>query len=193
MCLAGGSYDVAMTFPGQPAARPKRKIWPILLLIGACLVGCAVCGVVKLVTAIDKSTKPSSTVYHIGDRAPDGDLAFKVTSVNCDVAQVGDALVNRRALGTFCVVTLDVENIGDKATMFLDSWQKGYDSASGREYSVDSAATLTAAPSTWLAQLNPGASVTSGVIVFDVPAGTRLSSIVLHDGAFSGGVRITLQ
>jgi hypothetical protein len=175
-----------MTYQGPPPAK-KRRVWPIVLvvLMIICCGGCAIVGLLKVTEATSTPTK----TYQVGDRAADGDLAFTVVGMNCGSKTVGDKFVARTALGTFCVVTLNVENVGSKATMFLDSWQKAYDEA-GREYSVDSAATLTAAPTTWLAQINPGASVTAGVVVFDVPTGVRLVSVVLHDGAFSGGVRI---
>jgi hypothetical protein len=185
-------YDASMTYQGQQQQqRPKRRLWPIFLIIGSVLAGCGICGFAgfsALFTA-GSNTRPSGTTYAIGQRAADGKLTFTVSGVDCSSTTIGKAPLSRTAMGTFCVVTLNVENTGRESATFIDSLQKGYD-ASGREYSTDSAATAYAAPNVWLATINPGGSVQNGMIVFDVAAGTSLASLVLHDGPFSGGVRV---
>jgi hypothetical protein len=39
--------------------------------------------------------------------------------------------------------------------------------------------------------INPGNAVT-GKVVFDIPKGAKLTTLELHDSAFSGGVTVTL-
>jgi len=62
--------------------------------------------------------------------------------------------------------------------------------AEGQQFSPDSTATLYNSD-VFLAQINPGNSV-QGVLVFDVPAGAKITAAQMHDSAFSGGVRINL-
>ena len=45
---------------------------------------------------------------------------------------------------------------------------------------------------TFLEQINPGNRVT-GTLIYDVPEGTKLTSIELHDSVFSGGVKVPLS
>jgi hypothetical protein len=44
---------------------------------------------------------------------------------------------------------------------------------------------------TFLEDINPGNQV-KGTLVFDVPQGTKLTSIVLHESMFTAGVKIPL-
>lgn len=66
--------------------------------------------------------------------------------------------------------------------------------AGGAVYSVDSGAAIYANDdsSTFLEQINPGNSV-KGALVFDVPKGTKLTSVVLHESLFTAGVKIPLK
>jgi hypothetical protein len=45
---------------------------------------------------------------------------------------------------------------------------------------------------TFLEEVNPGNQV-KGTLVFDVPKGTKLASIVLHESFYTEGVRVPLQ
>ena len=45
---------------------------------------------------------------------------------------------------------------------------------------------------TFLEDINPGNSVV-GTVVFDVPKGTKVTELELHDSAFSGGVKVALK
>jgi hypothetical protein len=44
---------------------------------------------------------------------------------------------------------------------------------------------------TFLNQLNPGSTV-NGQIAYDVPVGTQLTKLELHDSPFSGGVTVNI-
>lgn len=78
--------------------------------------------------------------------------------------------------------------------MLSDSDQDVYDS-SGRKYSADSAAGISANSSqnsVFLNDINPGNTV-RGVIAFDMPKGVKAVRADLHDSRFSGGVSVSLR
>ncbi len=88
------------------------------------------------------------------------------------------------------IVSMTVENIGDRSQSFFAANQKLIDSA-GRQYSPDSNADM------WINQaiqtdINPGNQVQAKVS-FDVPEGAQPATIELHDSAFSGGVKVRLS
>jgi hypothetical protein len=139
----------------------------------------------------EKTTTEAST--GIGDPVKDGKFQFTVTKVACGKKSVGSSLLNQKAQGQFCLITLKVKNIGDEAQMFAGSNQKAFD-AKGTEYSNDTSAEIYAnsEAQTFLNEINPGNSVT-GKLVFDVPKSTKLTRMELHDSIFSGGVEINLK
>lgn len=146
-------------------------------------------------TETTASGKKAETIAKIGESARDGKFEFTVNSAKCGETSVGtNEYLQAKAQGQFCRVNMSIKNIGNEAqSMFADN-QKLVDSAS-KEYSYDSEATIYAAPSggsTWYDQINPGNSVT-GDILFDVPAGVTPVTAVLHDSAYSGGVKVSLQ
>jgi hypothetical protein len=47
-------------------------------------------------------------------------------------------------------------------------------------------------PLTFLEDINPGNTV-KGKLVFDVPQGTKLASVVLHESMYTAGVKIPLK
>lgn len=129
----------------------------------------------------------------IGQPARDGKFEFTVKSTKCGVAKVGTDLLGAKAQGQFCLVTINVKNIGKEAQMFDGSSQKAY-AADGTEYSADSGAAIYANKNaeTFLNDINPGNQVT-GVVVFDIPKNVKLTKLELHDSPFSGGVAVTLS
>lgn len=127
----------------------------------------------------------------VGQAVRDGKLEFVVSAPKCGAATLGNDYLGTKAQGEFCLVPLKVTNIGDEAQTLSGSSQKARDSK-GREYSVDTEAAIYLKDSnTLLEQINPGNTV-KGTIVFDVPKGTSLTEIELHDSPFSGGVKVTL-
>lgn len=146
------------------------------------------------------SAAPTKHTTGKQDKAPglnqparDGKFEFTVTRVKCGATKVGSDLLGQKAQGQYCLITLRVKNIGKEAQSFADSAQKAYD-AKKVEYSVDSAAGIYANSDNQVLfqDINPGNAV-SGTLVFDVPKGTRLTSLELHDSVFSGGVQVALQ
>ncbi|MEU8110863.1 DUF4352 domain-containing protein [Micromonospora sp. NPDC048947] len=128
----------------------------------------------------------------VGEPARDGKFEFTVKSSKCGVAKVGNDVLGQKAQGQFCLVTVNVKNIGKEAQMFDGSSQKAY-AADGTEYSADSGAAIYANKNaeTFLNDINPGNQVT-GVVVFDIPKNVKLTKLELHDSMFSGGVDVAL-
>jgi hypothetical protein len=141
----------------------------------------------------DKPKQGKPAAAGIGDPARDGKFEFVVKSVTCGKTRVGNEVVGEDAQGVFCEVAVTVKNIGDEAQMFDGSSQKAFD-AKGTRYSNDGTAELWAneGTSTFLEEINPGNQV-AGRLIFDVPKGTKLTKVELHDSAFSGGVTINLS
>lgn len=142
------------------------------------------------------SAPASSTAPKIGQAASDGKFTFTVNKFNCGETTVGtNQYLRATAQGQFCRLNLTIKNTGTESQDLSDSNQFVYD-ASGKKYTADSQAGIYAQPDsssgTWLASINPGNSVT-GDILFDVPKGTTPVTAELHDSAFSGGVKVSLQ
>ncbi|MET8267172.1 DUF4352 domain-containing protein [Micromonospora arida] len=136
--------------------------------------------------------KPAKTAK-IGQPARDGKFEFTVKSSKCGVAKIGSDMLGQKAQGQFCLVTLNVKNIGKEAQMFDGSSQKAY-AADGTEYSADTGAAIYANKNaeTFLNDINPGNQV-NGVVVFDIPKNVKITKLELHDSMFSGGVDVALS
>ncbi|WP_307834442.1 DUF4352 domain-containing protein [Paractinoplanes lichenicola] len=140
-----------------------------------------------------KKAAPKRATPGIGAPVKDGDFQFTVTGMKCGVAKVGNQYFGEKAQGQFCLVSVQVKNVGDEAQTLIDSVQKAFD-AKGTEYSVDSGAAIYAneEQQVFFEDVNPGNTV-RGKLVFDVPKGTKLTTLELHDSMFSGGVKVALK
>ena len=98
-------------------------------------------------------------------------------------------MLGAKAQGQFCLVTVNVKNIGKESQMFDGSSQKALRRRRHRVLRRQRrrASTPTRTPSTFLNDINPGNQVT-GVVVFDIPKNVKLTKLELHDSPFSGGV-----
>jgi hypothetical protein len=136
--------------------------------------------------------KAEAKTAKVGEAARDGKFEFTVQQVKCGVNQLGTDLVGKKAQGQFCLVTVQVKNIGKEAQAFSDSSQKAF-GADKTQYSTDSGAGMYANQdaSTLFNEINPGNQVT-GVLVYDIPAAATLAKLELHDSPFSGGVTVQL-
>jgi hypothetical protein len=140
--------------------------------------------------AEDEAAEPE--MAGVGDTVTDGDFEFTVGGFEQGVAEIGSEFLNEKAQGEFVIIDLTVKNTGSEAAYFSDSDQKLFDT-DGNEYSANSAAGIYLEDNdVWLTEINPGNQV-EGKIVFDVPAGTSLASLELHDSFLSGGVAVSLQ
>ncbi len=136
---------------------------------------------------------PAAVAAGIGTAVSDGKFQFTVTGVDCSRNTLGSGPVSTTAQGVFCIVSLNVSNIGNEAQIFDASSQTAYD-AQGRKFSANSGAAIYLGDNSnsFLEQLNPGSSV-DGQLVYDVPVGTQLTEIELHDSMFSNGAKVALS
>lgn len=190
---------------------PKRRGWrhrpgtPILLGVLVAAVLAIACGAGTTPTSgtgdsggsagdgdATATKATADAAAKIGDPVRDGKFEFTVQKMKCGVAKVGSSLLNEKAQGQFCLVTIKVSNIGKEAQTFSDSSQKGF-SADGAEYATDSTAGIYANDDNDVLfnEINPGNEVT-GVLVFDIPKDAKLVKLELHDSPFSGGVTVDL-
>jgi len=144
-----------------------------------------------LMTISLAEAKDSSGVH---SWAYDGKFGFSVNSIQCGQKSITANYDTETAQGVFCVVGFSVKNISNEAQIPDDSAQFLYDSK-GRRYSADTTADIYLNSSKiWGLSngLNPGLTA-SGFIYFDVPPGTIISSMNVHDSILSGGATINLQ
>ena len=143
-------------------------------------------------TEAEEAAEPEPEIAVAGDTVTDGDFEFIVGGVEQGVAEVGGEFLSEEAQGEFVIIDLTVKNIGDEASYFSDSDQILFDTA-GNEYSTNTSAGIYLEDNDiWLAEINPGNQV-EGKIVFDVPVGTALAKLELHDSFLSGGAEVSLQ
>ena len=130
----------------------------------------------------------------LGTRVRHGSLEYRITEQRCGVPEVGadHGTATEPARGHFCVVTLDVRNLGRNALVFTAADQVAY-TTSGDRYLGSAPATRVAdgTAGTFLTPIAPGAGVT-GRIAFDLPKGSRLDSLRLRSTATAGSVAVNL-
>ncbi len=132
----------------------------------------------------------------LNQAANDGKFQFTVTSFACGQSQLSNdnEFETATAQGQFCVLKLDIKNIGSEAQQFDNSAQYVYTS-DGKQlsYATDgtTAANRSGSQRNLLPTINPGNSLSCNV-AFDVPKGVTPTYAVLHDSSFSGGVKVNL-
>lgn len=193
--------------------RPRTRVAPVLAavaaavaVIGLFLSGIAaesfgrkgtaaattVTGQVGGPHAAQVHRQPADPSPGVGQPVRDGRFEFVVSRVDCSKSQVGLEYLHRTAKGRYCVVSLSITNIADEPQFFLGRAQKAFD-AKGTAFTDDAVAGFFANRDAhaFLQKIDPGQRIT-GRLVFDVPKGTTLAAMELHDSFFSGGVRVVL-
>lgn len=132
------------------------------------------------------SAAESPMVGVTGSEVRDGKFAFVVDSVERQTNWYGDP----KPRGEWVIATVQVTNVGDGPQSFFVANQKLIDSA-GREYAADGTAAIYMDQESMALNLGPGLSLTAK-IPFDVPKGTALSALMLHDSAFSSGAKVSI-
>jgi Domain of unknown function (DUF4352) len=139
----------------------------------------------------------ATSVPGFNQSADDGKFRFIATALKCGQTYlVNDSeFEDAHAQGQWCLLSLDISNVGSEAQEFDSSSQYVYD-ASGKQYSADSNGTMAANHSGNLCisyqQINPGVS-SSCVVAFDIPKGAVVTYAKLHDSSVSDGVKVALQ
>jgi len=133
--------------------------------------------------------------YGLNEAVQDGDLAFTVTNVTT-AKTLGNSFTQKNAQGTFYVVTLKIENKGNKTATFDSSMAKVVDDQ-GREFerSVEGQTAKGMAQGNvdlFLQQIQPSLSAT-GDLVFDLPDGIKNPTLVVKGSVFNQGAKIKLQ
>lgn len=190
-------------YPPPPATpQPKKKMTTGKIVLIVCVVLALCCGggaiamMAGLVGAAKESSQTNATgkkpTAKVGQAAKDGQFEFTVTGVEYGKTTIGGNFSTAKAQGQYALVTVKVSNVGKEPRTLSGSNQNAY-GPGGVKYKNDTGAEIYANEQsrTFLENINPGNSVT-GVFVFDIPAGTKLEKIELHDGAFSGGVTVAL-
>lgn len=172
----------------RPATKPPRaSIGKTLAIIGA-IVGLLVLGVGfaalrESPEAITDALGPAPA--SLNTTVSDGKFSFRVTDVSPAEHWVGDP----KPRGQWVIATMTVSNTGNEPQSFFAQNQKLIDT-SGREYAADTIAAYAMNQSDAMTiDLNPGFSINVKV-PFDVPPGTQIDKIELHDSAFSSGVSV---
>ena len=120
----------------------------------------------------------------VGTPVRDGKFEFVVFSVKRQV------IPGHQARGEWVVVTVSVTNIGNEPQSFFVQNQQLIDMM-GREYAADSMVAMSLNQESMVLDLNPGFDI-EVALPFDVPKGTTLATMVLHDSMFSGGVTVSI-
>ena len=201
------NQPAGQAFPNQYAplpARAKKRKWPALV-IGAV----AFLALVSAFSDNDKKenierttgaalaspapTKEDTPAAKLNTAVRDGKFQFVVKTVRPGLPEVGDnPYLREEAQGQFVIVTVSVENIGDRAQGFSPSNQKLFDTQ-GRSFESDSSAQIALGDSdipVW-DDINPGNAVDVS-LVYDMPVAAVPARIELHDSMFSGGVTVEL-
>jgi hypothetical protein len=146
--------------------------------------------VASKVRSITRSAPVAGTV---GQSVRDGKLAFVVTSTEKPGKTITDRLgATHKAQGEFVIVRVSVSNIGFDARTLAATGQFLV-SDKGQRYATSSAISgLRGAELVFRNEINPGSTVNEAPLLFDVPAGTTITGVELHDSLTSTGVRVTL-
>lgn len=129
----------------------------------------------------------------IGTPVRDGKFEFVVTGVERVGTIIGEGFTEETAQGEYIIVRVNITNIGDEPQMLSTTGQVLYnDKAQKYEPSSDALFSLEGASDFYLEDINPGNSIVGAPLLFDVPPGTVLDKIELHDSMFSGGVDVSL-
>jgi len=134
-------------------------------------------------------------MYGLNEVVQDGDLAFTATNVTT-ASTLGNSFTEKNAQGMFYVVTLKIENKGNKTATFDSSMAKVTDDQ-GREFerSIEGQTAKGMAQGNvdlFLQQIQPSLAVT-GDLVFDLPADIKNPMLVVKGSMFAQGAKIKLQ
>lgn len=166
-----------------------RTFGKIVLVAGAAVAAVVIGGAVvgtnppAADSASSAAAEAPAALPTYKDKVRDGQFEFTVINKK-DSIPIPESLLFQKPHGVYAQVVVKVENIGDSKQDLFSEWQTAY--IKNRKYT----ATLFSDGSAMLT-LNPGQSATIA-IVYDVPKGSKLQKIELHDSLLSGGVTVKL-
>ncbi|XVU26371.1 DUF4352 domain-containing protein [Actinoplanes sp. CA-054009] len=176
-----------------PAQAPAKSRWPRIL--GGFIVLAVLAAVALLAYAKWRESDDGEVLTTEGAQfnvaVVDGKFIFRVMAVRCRVGSLGDGSVDLQPKGSFCLVDIVARNGSSKPVTFDSTAQKGYDAA-GAEYGTDMQAEVIANPDrNFVDPIAPG-SEAKGTLVFDLPKGGTLATVVLHESFHTTGARVAL-
>lgn len=200
MSKAQAKADKAYQKAMRPWFKKKRFIIPIALLVIMVIATMMSGGDDATTTNTGASNGSNSSQQQagqaeatatIGQPVSDGKFQFTVTGVETPGKSIGDVLPEE-AQGTWIIVRVDVTNTGKEAGMLAAGAQTAFDSQ-GREFDAATVVTYKGWDKAFVNDINPGNTVKGAPLIFDVPEGTTLERIELHDSPFSGGAKVALN
>lgn len=190
--------------PGRWNQRAARWLVLAAALFGVVTLCCAGSLAIVAISLPGGYTRPDAAPPSDPGRAPepsavpgtpvrDGHLTFIIDRVDCGVRSVGRPPKVRTTEGQFCLVHLSVTNADERPVGFRDTDQRAF-GPDGAEYGADPAAGALVAPGSapGATRLDPGHQAAE-VLVFDIPAGTHLSRLRLHESPQSAGVEVVVR
>jgi serine/threonine protein kinase len=187
--------------PPPPRPRPPRIGRAVSAVVAVLIVLGCLWGVFRLADSAgsgDPQAGPSTAAP--ASRAPskkpspvatDGGIRFTVVDFSCGVAQIGKRPLTKDAKGEFCLVQLQVENLGTGGTYIWQGSQRLRDTA-GNDHKPDDWSWLyNEATRPLYGEIKAGRPVT-GTLVFDVPKGLSFDVLVVKQHALSDGTVIHL-
>jgi eukaryotic-like serine/threonine-protein kinase len=120
----------------------------------------------------------------------DGQLEFVVQSVECGVPDIGRTGWLRTADGAYCLIPIEVRNVGRESRQ-LNEWQVALHDSAGERHTADVAARWFVEQETLWDSVDPGNTI-RGTLVFDIPADAEPVRLEFHDTVLSGGVELEL-
>jgi hypothetical protein len=179
------------TAPETPAAAGRRRArWP--WLAGGVVAAVALGSGAYAMTAGGKHPVAPAPVASLRSAA-DAGFAFNVGAVRCGDRTIGPAELPQTTTGQFCLVDVTVRNGGPEAALLDPGAQQAID-AHGKKYPVsDRAAVFLNDNSPTLLEQIPAGATVSGVLPFEMPAGTPPIAVELHQSVGSPGARVPLS
>jgi len=205
--VAGGRFPAAAGNGGaagpprgrqrQPGSRGSRVgLWLTVVLVALGAVAIALIALnpgsssepgssVPTARPTPTQSGPSSHVY------ADGSLRFQVQNLKCGVQKIGFVLTHKPN-GQYCLVKVDVRNVGSAERTLVANIQYLYDQDGGQHeaYSANWSRIYYPLDSLWH-PIKPGSQV-SGTLIFDIPVDTSPAHLELHDTLLGKGVQIPL-
>lgn len=134
---------------------------------------------------------PLPTVWP-GDATRDGELGLAVVGVDCGRDTVGRPPRAVRAQGVFCLMTIEVRNLGSTPRWFRPDAQWAFSSGSSFAGDPEASRAASFGALAYQSPLAPGEIRAGMVVVFEVPPETQLTRLELHESAGSRGVVVQL-
>jgi hypothetical protein len=140
------------------------------------------------------ATKAAATVAPgLGSKAVDGKFSFVVTGVERPGKTMpGKNHTTLTAKGEFVIVRVSVTNMG-AAAQSLDCQNQVLFNDKGTRYAPSPAILSTKDALKFVQLIEPGMTVNSADLLFDVAPGTKPASIELHDTRLTQGVMVALS